>query len=178
MNDLLLPPENAGMPWSRLVEAGWKILHVHHHRPGQLTAYIESDKEFLLQKGPDTPDFWTRLEVKAGIESKKALPKKVATIADPRQAPFVNEWHHAYKAHFGRPYLFQGAQDGGQLKKFLQATDKTIEEIMNVAREAWATSEKKFAQATKRAVTISGFCTGWNEINAELDRLLAEPPQR
>lgn len=171
MDSLLPPPENAGMPWSKLAEAGWKLLHVHHHRPGQLTAYIESDKEFLLMKGPDNAEFWTRLEVKAGIAKRTALPKKEVTKADPRHTPFINEWGHAYKAHYGRAYVFNGAADGSQLKRLLQNTNKTVEELTAVAKDAWTTAQMPFSKDTKRASTIAGFCSGWNEINTEIERM-------
>jgi hypothetical protein len=170
MSDLLLPPENAGMPWSRLVEAGWKIQHLSHPRAGHLEALIKSSREHILMEGPDTHDFWTRLEVKAGIEKRAALPPKVAPVKDPRHAELMGAWSGAFLRQFGQKYVVQGAADGMGVKRFLSnQPEVTVSGIMEIAREAWEHQEANpFCTACKRSRSIASFFSAWNDIVAEL----------
>lgn len=171
-DSLLPPPESAGLPWSRLKEAGWRIKHMGHDNGTRLLVVLKKDEEILNISGPDTPELWTRLEVKAGIEKRSAIPKKEKQQADPRHKEFIEAWDTAYRAHFQRRYIFNGAVDASQLSRFLKSTEINVSQMIDVARDAWSTADTaKFAQATKRASTIAGFCTSWNDINAEINRL-------
>lgn len=172
MDSLLPPPENAGMPWSKLVEAGWRIKHLSHAQAGRLDIILKKDDQIMFLSGPDAPELWTKLEVKAGIEKRAALPKKEVTKADPRHKEFIAAWSFAYTQHFQRKYIFNGAVDASQLARFLKSTEISVTQMIEVARDAWSTADTaKFAQATKKAATIATFCSGWNEIRAELDRM-------
>ena len=173
MNTDLLPPEYP-YPWSKLQEAGWHIAHLAHVRlAGQtsINVIIIKDAVTHCEKG-DPAVVFTKLEVKAGIEKRSAIPKKEKQQADPRHKEFIEAWGFAYTQHFQRRYIFNGAVDASQLSRFLKSTEINVSQMIDVARDAWTTADTaKFAQATKRASTIAGFCTSWNDINAEINRL-------
>lgn len=172
MDSLLPPPENAGMPWSKLVEAGWRIKHLSHAQAGRLDIILKKDAQIMSICGPDAPELWTKLEVQAGIQKRSALPPKPEKApADPRHKQFIEAWSFAYTQHFQARYTFNGPIDGKALKTFLSANDADIETIINTAREAWKRQdEDPFCKACKQSVSIRGFFALWNEIRAELTR--------
>lgn len=170
MNDLL-PPEYP-YPWSRLQEAGWHIAHLAHVRlAGQtsLNVIIIKDSQTHCEKG-DPAVVFTKLEVKAKIEKRVALPPKVAPVKDPRHAELMGAWSGGFLRQFGQKYVVQGAADGMAVKRFLGVQPElTVTGIMEIAREAWEHQEQNpFCTACKRSRSIASFFSAWNEIVAEL----------
>lgn len=170
--DTLLPTDTA-FPWSRLKEAGWFICHMRHARlAGEITleVIIQKNGKVIREQAPECTVF-TKLEVAAGIESRKALPKKETVKADPRHTEFISAWQFAYTQHFQRPYTFNGPIDGKALKTFLAANDGKVSTMVQTARSAWDRQDQDpFCKACKQSVSIRGFCQQFNEIAAELTR--------
>lgn len=81
----------------------------------------------------------------------------------PKGNDFIARWHDDYDAFHGRPYILTG-KDAGQVKALL-AQITNIDGLMSVAKKAWARTDLFHC---KRAVSLYGFCTGFNEIVAEL----------
>lgn len=172
MNSDLLPPEHP-FPWSKLQEAGWHIAHLSHIRlAGQtsLNVIIIKDGQTHCEKG-DPATVFTKLEVKAKIETRKAIPKSAKVPADPRHKEFIESWHNMYELYFQRAYSFNGPIDGKALKAFLSTNAGPVSPMIEVAKKAWAHQDfEPFCKASKQSTSIRGFCTSWNEINAELTR--------
>lgn len=169
MNTDLIPPDTA-LPWSRLKEAGWRIKHMSHDNGTRLLVVIIKNDEMLNLSGPDVPDFWTRLEVKAGIEKRAALPVKPVLPKDPRHAELMGAWSGAFLRKFGEKYVVQGAADGMAVKRFLTAQPEVVVSgIMEIAREAWEHQEQNpFCTACKRSRSMASFFPAWNDIVVEL----------
>lgn len=171
MNTDLLPPDQA-YPWSKLQEAGWHIAHLSHVRlSGQtsINVIIIKDGATHCEKG-DPAVVFTRLEVKAGIEKRAALPKKPVETKDPRHAEFMGAWSGAFLRQFGQKYIVQGAADGMAVKRFLTAQPEVVVSgMMTIAREAWEHQEANpFCTACKKSRSIASFFSAWNDIVAEL----------
>lgn len=173
MNPDLLPPPS-GLPYSRLLEAGWSIAHIHHtHLAGKrsLVAIFRKGAELIMEQGEDDLTVFKKLEVKARIEDRSVLPKKEVVKADPRHKQFIDAWSMAYTGHFRCTYTFNGPIDGKALKTFLGSNDGTVPLMIDVARTAWERQDKDpFCKACKQSTSVRGFCQLWNEINAELTR--------
>jgi hypothetical protein len=171
MNELL--PPASGLPWSRLVEAGWTLAHCHHTMLAgkrSLIAMIRKGKDVLLEQGEDDLTVFKRLEVAAKIEPRATLPPKVTPPKDPRHAELMGAWSGGFLRQFGQKYIVQGGADGMAVKRFLAAQPElTVIGIMTVAREAWEHQDANpFCTACKRSRSIASFFSAWNEIVAEL----------
>lgn len=170
----LIPPDNS-LPWSKLVEAGWTIAHIHHtHLAGKrsLIAMMRKGTDVILEQGEDDLTVFRKLEVKAGIEKRQAVAKPDKAPADPRHKAFLDLWFARHQDFFGRPYAMNGGKDGAQLARFLKTMTRiTPMEIMDVAERAWEKQEvDPFAKESKQSTTVTGLVTCWNGICAELDR--------
>lgn len=172
MNTDLLPAESL-YPWSKLQEAGWHIAHLAHVRlAGQtsINVIIIKDGMTHCEKG-DPAAVFPKLEVKAKIEKRSAVPKPAKVPADPRHKEFIESWHSMYEWYFQRSYSFNGPIDGKALKTFLSANVGPVAPMIEVAKKAWAHQDfEPFCKACKLSTSIRGFCASWNEINAELTR--------
>jgi len=72
-------------------------------------------------------------------------------------------WCNAFQAFHGDRYLFCGAKDGSAAAK-LVASGIPIEEIIAVARKAWANRDGFWS---KHAITLAQFASRFNEIRQE-----------
>lgn len=179
--DSLLPTEDTGMPWTRLYEAGYRIVGMNHYRKNGtdnlFVAMTKGDK-CIKEEGPNEREVFQRLEVKAKLEPRSALPKKEKVKADPRHQEFIAEWMAAYRGFFNRDYSVTMPQDGAALKRFLRSNKQPVPELIKVAQEAWQHRlDNNFCQACKRAGSIAAFCNAWNEINTELDSVPDTKPK-
>lgn len=173
MHAELFEPMKPSTPWARLVEAGWKIRHLSHQPGGGIQVWIgrSGGTKEIVHSGKDNEITWSEIEVKAGIEKRAALPKREASPADPRHKEFIEAWHFAYTQHFQNTYTFNGPIDGKALKTFLAANPGKVSHIIQIARSAWDHQDREpYCKACKLSTSVRGFCTSWNEINAELTR--------
>jgi hypothetical protein len=78
---------------------------------------------------------------------------------------FIRLWSELYQQQFGRAYSFCGGKDGAAVKRLLNSTGKTPEELVAAATRAWGRAEFN----CEKAVSIAGFAGRYNEIMAELE---------
>jgi hypothetical protein len=81
-------------------------------------------------------------------------------------AKFVTEWCEGYAEAFdGDEYAFQNGKDAKAAKALLTTSKLLPEELMVIARKAWANPAGFYC---KSATSISGFFSKFNEIRQEL----------
>lgn len=175
--DSLLPTEDTGMPWTRLYEAGYRIVGMNHYRKNGtdnlFVAMTKGDK-CIKEEGPNERELFMRLEVKAKLAPRSFIPPKEKKAGDPRHKEFIAEWMGAYREFFNRDYSVTMPQDGAALKRFLGSNKQPVAELIKVAQDAWQYRlDNNFCQACKRTGSIAAFCNAWNEINTELDSIPA-----
>ena len=81
---------------------------------------------------------------------------------------FVEEWVKAYEETFGDSYAFQGGKDGAAAKWLLTSSGLDVDGVINLAKLAWSQPDTSKTFNCRRAITISGLRSGWNEIRSEL----------
>lgn len=97
-------------------------------------------------------------------------PKPSALPADPRHHAVTSVWNDLYLTFHGIAYNFT-SRDAQALKRLLSSGPFSVEEILDVAREAWAKGrDDRFAKHSKEAATLHGLCDRYNEIRVELQR--------
>lgn len=84
-------------------------------------------------------------------------------------ADFVSKWCSAYLEVFKERYAFQRGKDGNAIKLLLASSGKTPDELIRMAKAAWANSSGFYS---KGAVSICGFNSKFNEIRQELNEKL------
>jgi len=82
----------------------------------------------------------------------------------PGHRDFVQGWGERYQKKFGRAYVFQGGKDASAVKRLLKATGKSADLLLAEVERAWGSAGFN----CKQAVSISGFVSRYNEIQAEL----------
>lgn len=80
---------------------------------------------------------------------------------------FVSLWCRDYVAQFGLAYVPQPG-DHAHAKRLLAATKFSPESLVRIARSAWQRSGPKHWACANRSRTVGGFCSKFNEIQAEL----------
>ena len=110
-------------------------------------------------------------EVEDGKPSKSVGILKKGGEPDPRHHAITSAWGPAYRAAHVREYHFSGGKDAATLKRFLtSASTVTPQAFMEQAERAWARAKtERFAPNCRKAATLHGLCTFWNEIGQELD---------
>lgn len=84
---------------------------------------------------------------------------------------FFELWDEAFQMQFGRSYVFAGGKDGMALKRLLAASKMGASDLLKTATRAWSRIGKgKQWWNCEKAVSITGFCSRFNEILAELHR--------
>ncbi|MDE2106320.1 MAG: helix-turn-helix domain-containing protein [Patescibacteria group bacterium] len=110
------------------------------------------------------------------IESiEPAEPKSDRQKGDARFQPFVDAWHNNYPDYFEKPYTFDGGRDGKALKVFLSANKESVDDLMAVAKSAWARQD---IFKCDNATMLHSFCRWYNAICANLQTARALPSQR
>lgn len=99
-----------------------------------------------------------------GKEDSAAAPK-------PSHKEFIELWEVAYESAHRRPYKVTGGKDGSAVKALLSGSKRTPLELMVIAKRAWANRSGFFC---KRATSIAGFNSAFNEICDELAELNGE----
>lgn len=111
----------------------------------------------------------TATEPQGNLKTKGATGKKAI------HAELISKWFAAYREFFKAKYAFQHAKDGRAVKQLLATTELTPDELMAIARAAWANSGGFFS---KGAVSIAGFNSKFNEIRQELNLTNGKTNQR
>ncbi len=105
-----------------------------------------------------------------GIEPEpQNLPvtAKVKSAPDPRVTEFIDEWDRLFTIRFKEKYKVQGVKDAMAVKRLL-ATKATVDQLLDLAWEAWKHTDKFNCKA---AVTMLGFEQRFNDIRIELKTL-------
>jgi hypothetical protein len=106
-------------------------------------------------------------------------PSGVAPVPGASQEPpkggehraFFELWHTAFLENFGDRYAFT-ARDAATVKRLLKSTERPADELVAIARQAWAaSSDRRRAFACGSAASIAGFAAGYNRILTELKGL-------
>jgi hypothetical protein len=135
--------------------------------------------ELATKAGPTVilPETWWKQAYKAVQEVKKA--KSLLTTpkppADPRHKEFIAWWVKRYQEVYGREYVINGMKDGANLSRFLKSVPTTtVQEMSEMVEAAWNRALRpKDSFHCRKATTITGFVTSWNDICAELERGLS-----
>lgn len=109
------------------------------------------------------------------MELKYRPKNEVKSAPDPRHKQFIEWWTKRYREVFGREYVVNGAKDGSNLSRFLKSLkDTTVSEMSEMVEAAWCRAgQSKDSFFCRKATTITGFVTSWNDICAELERGLS-----
>ena len=86
---------------------------------------------------------------------------------------FIDLWHEAYEAQFGRRYVMHGGADGKAAKDLLAKTRLGPGELMRIATAAWGRrgNPRDFWACENKTDTIRDFAATYNRIVAELDKV-------
>lgn len=105
------------------------------------------------------------------IQSKVIQSKVIQNLAESKKTSdhkaFVLKWCAGYREVFKEKYAFQPGKDGQAAKQLLAASGKTPDELMVIARAAWANGG---GFSSKSAASLSGFNSKFNEIRQELNQ--------
>lgn len=85
-----------------------------------------------------------------------------------RTRAFTDLWCAAFQEFWHDKYLFKGGQDGKAVKLLL-STGKTPEQLVAMARVAWAKTGQSFWACSTQAKEISSFANAYNRIITELN---------
>jgi hypothetical protein len=144
-----------------------KTKQVKVYQLAQPSQYREpSEDERLPFFPPKAPVFPVEGSQKRDAEPLKEPSRKKDIPATPGHSEFIKLWVDSYKVFFNRDYKFSGGKDGSAVKRLLQSTKKTPEELIEVAKTAWRFHRSKFN--CKLSVTISGFDARYNDILSEI----------
>lgn len=78
---------------------------------------------------------------------------------------FIDLWCKGYVLRFDREYAFQRGKDGNAVKMLLAASKMQASELAGIAKQAW---DRMHLFGCKRAMTIAGFLSAFNEIREEI----------
>lgn len=103
-------------------------------------------------------------------EEKKAFnSKKTDNVQTSIKRLFTDNWCLEFQKSFGSPYKFEGAKDGLAADSLL-STGICPEKIIEIAKKAWSNQSAFWC---KKAVSLSGFSSKFNEIRGEVGDLKA-----
>lgn len=128
--------------------------------------------EIATKAGPSVqlPEGWWKSAYRVVQDHRKGGAPK--SPPDPRHKEFIAWWVKRYHDLFGREYVINGMKDGSNLSRFLKSVPSTTwQELAQMAEAAWHRAGRpKDSFHCRKATTITGFVTAWNDICAELER--------
>jgi len=92
-------------------------------------------------------------------------------ITEPGKSPvavFVEKWFEAFQETFGDRYPMTGGKDGSAAKRLVNGTGLSPEELVAIARKAWANRTNPKCFHCKMSTSIAGFASKFVEIKIEL----------
>lgn len=147
-------------------------LRVQKHRSNELPDDVTpSDCEVKrFCNGDVTPDI---SEVRSHrSEKNNTLLPSAKSVSIKRR--LTDLWCKSFEEIFGLSYKFDGTRDGKGADALLKVNGHTPEELLEIARRAWAKKDSAKAFWCKHAVTLSGFASRFNEIRSEIGDLKVE----
>lgn len=133
----------------------------------------------------DRGEGFTALNPKQSKDEKVREKDSPAEPASPKaEHPtqvFIRLWHEAFEQTFGDAYVMTGGKDGVAAKQLLRSTELSPEDLMEVARAAWASKgDRRRCFHCSSAMTIAGFRSAFVSIREELQsagKVLRRPAQ-
>lgn len=105
-------------------------------------------------------------EKKNKNEVKAADAAGAVTADENPHKTFIELYSEEFQKRFERPYFFQGAKDGASVKRLLDGSKKSPQQLVEIVKEAW---KRMHLFGCKRSNTISGFMSAYNEILHEIE---------
>lgn len=151
------------------VEGGWLVLN---HAKWREKMNADERRDYLRVKQQEH-----RERVNKSVNKRKQRSTR-STHTEPdantqssgtssAHAEFIEKWSADYEETFKEKYAFQGGKDAKAVKALLAASGKTPDELMKMAKAAWANGSLFYC---KSAASICGFNSKFNEIRSELNQ--------
>lgn len=77
---------------------------------------------------------------------------------------FIRMWTESFAEVWGEKYLFAGGRDAKAVKSLLSGTDKSPQELVEIAKRAWNSPEKLSRFLFDQSKTLPCFASRFNEI--------------